>query len=117
MYQLLLHKTLTPEKWNRFPLYQQILMIANEVNRLRNGVHNGQDIGNLKECIERTLELCDLAISSVKGNLQKELLRFRELFGELYLLDVDKIKNAEKNIDAFYKVLMLSNPQTAEINW
>ena len=74
-----------------FSLYQQILMIANEINRLRNGIHGGQDIENLKECIERTLELCDLAISGVKEST-KELLRFRELFGELYLLDEDKIK-------------------------
>ena len=32
------HEALSPERWARFSLDQQILMIANEVNRIRHAV-------------------------------------------------------------------------------
>lgn len=81
MYPLVLHKNLTPEKWSEFGTTKQILMIGNEINR----AINLKDEKDIKDCLERAFELTDLTIECQKGNLRKELLRWREALGEAYL--------------------------------
>ncbi len=84
MYKLKLHRNLTPEKWSKFSRSQQILMIANEINRAKNWLNKG-DKKEALNAYERALELIDLTISVTKKyNLLKELLRFREILALQY---------------------------------
>lgn len=100
MYPLILHKNLTAEKWANFTTAQQILMIANEVNRLSNGIKSKQNIKTLRDCMERAFELIDLTISYSKKNLRKELLRWRDLFAQNY------IAKEMKNPRNLYEILL-----------
>src|SRR3989338_1556060 len=102
MYELKLHKNLTVGKWATYPLFKRILMIGNEVNRLKNALRNGQTEDEVLSCVERGLELVDLTINSVsKRTLRRELLRWLELFAEYYLPE-----NSEKaKIEDLYSTL------------
>jgi hypothetical protein len=78
------HKTITLEKWSSFSKGQQILMIANEINRVKNILlKNNSD--NINSSYERALDLIDITVQDQKwaSNL-KELLRCREFIGMLY---------------------------------
>jgi hypothetical protein len=76
---------MTTEKWFSYPGYQQILMIANELNRAQNALEKG-DADNAVHAWERAFELTDLtAADSKNGRLLKELLRFREMLGETFI--------------------------------
>lgn len=91
MYNLKFHKDLDLEKWSKFTPTQQILMIANELNRARNWIARG-DTEEVNNCYERAFELLDLTIAmKYRKNLVKELLRAREVLALLYL-------NNEKNM-------------------
>lgn len=59
-------------------------MIANELNRAKNMLAKN-DTCEMKQALERAFELLDLTVENARENLQYELLRFRELLGELYL--------------------------------
>lgn len=115
MYELKLHKNMNLEKWSKYTRDRQILMIANELNRLINGI--GADLSReaLNEGIERIFELCDLTINSQNGNFRKELLRWREAFAEFYLMDSVELNQSLENIKLFYRVLMQENGKTAAI--
>lgn len=80
------HSTLTLEKWQTFGTEKQILMIANEVQRSINGIENQQDEKTIKDAMERGLELTDITCTTARPQLQKELLRWRDLFGQAYLI-------------------------------
>ena len=78
------HAALDTRRWERFSLDQQILMIANEMNRAvklfgpgdRQRLHNGY---------ARVLRLTDLTISTQpKPTLRRELLRWRDLVARLF---------------------------------
>jgi hypothetical protein len=105
MYKLLLHKTMTAEKWMNFPFYQQILMIACELNRIKNLTRTDGSIEAVRECIERAFELTDLTVHCSDGNRRWELLRWRELFSELYL--ISKHDEIREKLLPLYKVLLL----------
>ena len=79
------HAELTEDRWSGFTLDQQILMIANEMNRASGLILSG-DIDRVKNCYERVLQLTDLTVrAQTKGTLRWELLRWRDLIAELYL--------------------------------
>ncbi|MCX6280755.1 MAG: hypothetical protein NTU51_02205 [Bacteroidetes bacterium] len=85
MYPLVYHKSLSTEKWFSFPRHQQLLMIANEMNRAQNALLKNES-DNAVHAWERSFELTDLTINDPKNvRYIKELLRFRELAGELFL--------------------------------
>jgi hypothetical protein len=79
-----IHKTMTLEKWSGFSKGQQVLMIANEINRAKNILlkNNSDDINS---SYERALDLIDITVQDIKwkSNL-KEMLRCREFIGLLY---------------------------------
>jgi hypothetical protein len=83
MYPLKYHPGLE-KRWQTFPEYQQIIMIANELNRARNMLQQ-EDVYEMKQALERAFELVDLTIEYARHTLRYELLRFRELLGESYL--------------------------------
>jgi hypothetical protein len=79
------HADLTPERWARFSLDQQILMVANEMNRGAKLV-TAADQPLLQDCYERVLRLVDLTVEvNSRAGLRRELLRWRDLIAALYV--------------------------------
>ena len=76
---------MTTEKWFLYPGFQQLLMIANELNRAQNALGKG-DTDNAIHAWERAFELTDLTVADRKNSrMLKELLRFREMMGEVFI--------------------------------
>ncbi len=79
------HSSMTPERWARFSLDQQILMIANEMNRA-SSLLGDEDLSSLRRTYERVLRLLDLTVATqTRRGLRKELLRWRDLVAALYV--------------------------------
>ncbi len=79
------HRALTEERWAAFTLDQQVLMIANEMNRARK-LMGPSDRTHLQNCYERVLRLVDLTVRvHRRPGLWKELLRWRDLIAQLYI--------------------------------
>jgi hypothetical protein len=79
------HASLTPERWARFTLDQQVLMIANEMQRAM-ALVGPEDHAARQRTYERVLRLVDLTVSvQTKRTLRRELLRWRDLIAALYL--------------------------------
>jgi hypothetical protein len=79
------HKGLTPERWRRYPRGQQILMIANEMNRASK-LFGESDRERLSAAYERVLALTDLTIQVAESrSLRRELLRWRDLVAAQYI--------------------------------
>lgn len=105
MYPLKLHKNLNLDKWATYSRGQQILMIANELNRANNFIKTGET-DSVNMCYERAFELTDLTSSDSRWlENGRELRRFRELLAMLY---ADKHKNAELNQQLYMGLLRLS---------
>lgn len=103
--QLQHHKNLTLKKWQKYEKYKQILSIAVEFNRAKN-INSWDNTNEVKNCYERAYELLDLTIEDPRWqNSLKELLRFREIMGELYLKP-----NLELN-NKLYKILLTFEPK------
>jgi hypothetical protein len=105
------HKQMTPEKWAAYPMDRQILMIAGEFSRAQNLI-GVTSLKSVRDCYERAMELLDLCTYDAKWTgRRRELLRFREAMGELYLAEPP---SKSGNL-MFYKVLMEWHPVTARV--
>lgn len=103
------HEGLTRERWATFPAVQQILMIANELHRVRRLAGPGNETRR-RNSYERVLYLTDLTIGVQKGHsLRRELLRFRDLAATLYL---DPAPGVKEQADLL-RVLLLFTPESA----
>lgn len=103
------HGSLTRERWAAFPLDQQVLMIANEMNRAAK-LFGPADRGRLRSALERVLALTDLAIGAQEGRgFRKELLRWRDLMAALYVSDAPS-PAAHR---AAFRALLLLTPAAA----
>ena len=79
------HASLTPERWACFTLDQQILMVANEMNRA-SSLLGDEDLASLRRTYERVLRLLDLTVATqTRQGLRRELLRWRDLVATLYV--------------------------------
>lgn len=79
------HAGLSAERWASFPRDQQLLMIANEMNRAGK-LLGPEDASRRAHAYERVLRLTDLTVAAQPSrSLRRELLRWRELVGQLYL--------------------------------
>jgi hypothetical protein len=79
------HSTLDAERWSRFDLDQQVLMIANEMNRVAVAIGDGRDDVR-RRGYERGLKLTDLTAGGpVRPPFRREILRWRDVLAELYL--------------------------------
>lgn len=79
------HAGLSPERWRRYPRGQQILMIANEMNRASK-LFGESDRERLGSAYERVLALTDLTVQVAESrSLRRELLRWRDLVAALYI--------------------------------
>jgi hypothetical protein len=105
------HKNMSPERWSVYPIDRQILMVASEFSRAQNLIGTAS-LKAVRDCYERAMELLDLCTYDGKWtSRRRELLRFREAMGELYLADSP---SKEMNL-LFYKVLMEWHPVTARV--
>lgn len=79
------HSGLTAERWARFSLDQQVLMIANEMQRATSQLPNA-DPTSRRLCYERVLRLVDVTIECrPRRALVREILRWRDLVAQLYI--------------------------------
>ncbi len=79
------HAELDIRRWEGFSLDQQILMIANEMNRAGKLFAPG-DRRRLRNSYARVLRLADLTVSAqARPPLRRELLRWRDLAALLYV--------------------------------
>lgn len=99
------HASLTPERWARFDVDHQILMIANEMNRA-SGLFAPESAPSLLKTYERVLRLVDLTVATRRRRgLRRELLRWRDLVAALY---VDPQPALESHAAAFRCLLQLT---------
>jgi hypothetical protein len=97
MYKLKHHKTLAA-RWHNFPRSQQILMIANELNRAKNMMKKRDQKEVINAC-ERAFELIDLTIDTTRALLmRKELLRYRDVLAQIYISNNNDAKLMAKLI-------------------
>jgi hypothetical protein len=113
------HSALTLKRWSSFSPAQQILMIANEMNRAKR-LFSPPDKEGLKLCYERTLYLTDLTIqSNHRRGFRKELLRWRDLAAEEYLsLSRDNgmsKPDINRHLKIFKSLLLFSPESTKQI--
>lgn len=101
------HAGLSPERWAGFPRGQQILMIANEMNRASKLFGSG-DRARLRGSHERVLALANLTIQVTDSrSLRRELLRWRELLAEQYVAEApDPGRHA-----AIFRALLQLHPE------
>ena len=79
------HAWLDAARWSAFSRDQQVLMIANEMNRASR-LFGPDDRTRLANAYERVLRLADLTVQAQPSrSLRRELLRWRELAGSVYL--------------------------------
>ncbi len=104
------HASLSPERWSRFTLDQQILMIGNEMNRAKRFIELG-NMTLLHGAYERVLRLVDLTVQvQPRYGLQRELLRWRDLVAEMYIqTEPDPAQHA-----AVFRALLLLTPEAAK---
>ena len=70
------------KRWPDMPVFQQILMICNELNRAEN---LRRDPAEYKNALERALELMDFSVDDMRMRSRlREFLRARELVAALY---------------------------------
>ena len=101
------HASLSPERWAQFGLDQQVLMIANEMNRAGK-LFGPLDRARLRNAYERVLRLADLTTEAQRSrSLRRELRRWRELLAGLYL------EPDEGRHRALFRALLLLTPASA----
>jgi hypothetical protein len=102
-------QTLTAERWKRFALDQQFMMIANEMHR---GLHSmkSEHRPSLQLVYERVLHMLGLTVQgAIRRNERKELLRWKDVVGQLYL---DPKADPEQHREAL-KLLLQMRPALA----
>ncbi len=103
------HAELSAERWHRFPLEQQILMIANELHR-GTKLMAPSDRDSLRLVYERVLRLTDLTVMvQSRSGLRREMLRWRDLVAALYIAP-EADPNAHRTV---LRCLLLTTPQSA----
>ncbi|MCP4896923.1 MAG: hypothetical protein GY906_08100 [bacterium] len=106
------HASLSPDKWLRFSPEKQVLMISNEMNRASRLLSKA-DADSRGLAYERVLRLVDLSVEvAEKRTLRRELLRWRDLIGELY---VASDGNPEAHAAALRILLQLTPGSAAQI--
>ena len=79
------HATLSPQRWTTFTFDQQVLMIANEMNRAAK-LQACSDRDRLRTCYERVLALVHLTVQvQDRPSRRRELLRWRDLIAAMLI--------------------------------
>ena len=102
------HASLDAARWSAFSRDQQLLMIANEMNRASR-LFGPEDRTRLANAYERVLRLADLTVQvQPSRSLRRELLRWREMAGSVYL-EPDERQHRE-----LFRALLLLTPESAK---
>jgi hypothetical protein len=105
MYALKFHKHLAG-RWQSFPVDQQILMIANELQRAGGWIRK-RDREEAARAYERAFELVDLLVEYADNkNLTREVLRWREVLAAEYVRREYRERENEKYL---FTVLTLNS--------
>ena len=101
------HAKLSAERWSGYPRGQQILMIANEMNRAAKLLRPA-DRERLQGSYERVLALTDLTVQvNTSRSLRREMLRWRDLVAECYIApEPNALAHA-----AIFKALLSLHPE------
>jgi hypothetical protein len=106
------HASLSVERWSRFTLDQQILMIGNEMQRASARLGDA-DLTSLRLGYERILRLVDLTVQArPRRALLREILRWRDLIAELYIAPEPR---PQDHRDAFRALLLLTPAASRQI--
>jgi len=110
------HKHLQ-ERFSTFPSHQQIIMVANELNRANHHEHN---VVEYKACLERALELLDFTIDDKDkwGGKYRELLRARRYLASIYnqpdtFIETSVLQRCLIQLDV--QAWRLTNPQRKDL--
>ena len=102
------HAGLSPDRFGRFSRGQQLLTIANEMNRASK-LFGAGDLQRLRGAYERVLALTDLTVRvNHSRSLRRELLRWRDLVAEQYVAEAH---DPRAHAEAFRALLQL-HPET-----
>ena len=101
------HANLSAARWSGYSRGQQILMIANEMNRAAK-LLSPADRERLRGSYERVLALTDLTVEvNASRSLRRELLRWRGLVAERYIApEADALAHA-----AIFRALLSLHPE------
>jgi len=106
------HADLTSERWSRFTLDQQILMIGNEMNRAMK-LMSAEDLERRQACYERALQLADLTLGLEHGaSLNRELRLWRGVIADLY---ARRASEPATHRTAFKLLLQLTPAASAQV--
>lgn len=85
---MMIHKGLTPERWFKFSLFEQLANVGMDIERTIYWKNNNNTEYS-KQAFERALELLNLTIldSQHKASSRKELLRVREALIDHFVFD------------------------------
>lgn len=91
-----LHTNLTPERWFKFTLFEQMANVGTDIERAINWKKNNNPEFS-KKAFERALELLELTITDTKhkSSTRKELLRTREALIDYFVFDNEYNTNDE----------------------
>lgn len=110
------HYGLTKERWSSFSIAQQILMIANEMNRAKRLFYQ-LDRKGLSLCYERILYMTDLTLqTNFSRGLARELLRWRDLAAQEYVCSfAEGGPDINRHLKIFRALLLLNRESAAQI--
>lgn len=107
------HADLTPERWARFSFDQQVLMVANEMNRATRLIE-AEQWDHARRCYERVLNLVDLtATATTSSTRRRELLRWRDLAATLYLEEHPSGRAHREAIECLLRLTPAASAQIA----
>lgn len=109
------HAGLSPTRWSAFSFTQQILMIANEMNRGLVQLEAGA-LERARSCQERVIQLVDLtAGTSLTRPRRRELLRWRDLVAAMYVGDEPSVGAYKEAFRCLLRFTPESSAQIAEL--
>jgi hypothetical protein len=110
------HSELSADRWSRFTLDQQILMIANEMNRAAK-LTAADDRQRLVNAYERVLRLTDLTVEvHERPALRRELLRWRDLVAQLYITPAIDTSRHGAALRCLLRFTAVASRQLAHLN-
>ncbi len=83
----MIHKTLSPDHWFTFSIFEQLANVGCDIGRALRWRKKG-NLEYSQQAFERALELIDLTVADPKNRKRlKEILRVREAFIDFFLYD------------------------------
>lgn len=98
-----IHKDLTPERWFKFSLFEQLANVGMDIERTIQWKKNGNQEYS-QQAFERAMELLDLTIADTKNQkgTRKELTRVREALKDYFVFDNEYVSTNEFWQSYFY---------------